>query len=72
MYETSFGISNNSVLFSLSLYKPTAEGYNLAGVTDSGYELRSRGPASRGFGVLDRKSGGNQGKITAEQGERAP
>jgi hypothetical protein len=37
---------------SLSL-KPTAEGHNLAGVTDGGYELRSRGPASQGFEALD-------------------
>jgi hypothetical protein len=41
-------------LISLSLsVKSTAEGHNLAGVTDDGYELRSRGPASQGFDVLD-------------------
>jgi hypothetical protein len=53
MYVRSFGIRNKSVLISLSSLQPTVEGYNLVGVTGSGYELRSRGPASRGFGVLD-------------------
>ena len=48
-----FGLSRKLSLISLSLYKPTAEGHNLAGVTDGGYELRSRGPASQGFEALD-------------------
>jgi hypothetical protein len=39
-------------LISLSI-KLTAEGHNLTGVTDGGYELRSRGPANQGFDVLD-------------------
>ena len=54
MYAGTIEI-NEEVIPNLSFsLKPTAEGHNLAGVTDGGYELRSRGPASQGFEALDR------------------
>ena len=53
MYAGTIEI-NKEVIPNLSFsLKPTAEGHNLAGVTDGGYELRSRGPASQGFEALD-------------------
>ena len=53
MYAGTIEI-NEEVIPNLSFsLKPTAEGHNLAGVTDGGYELRSRGPSSQGFEALD-------------------
>jgi len=54
MYAGTIEINEEVIPNLSSSLKPTAEGHNLAGVTDGGYELRSRGPASQGFEALDK------------------